>query len=126
MIKVGIDFSQLPIPWVLGLCGDLGSGKTTFVKGLAQGLQCTDEVSSPTFGLIHLYSGPKPLIHCDWYRIETLNEIDRLGWYEILDNYDRIVVEWADKFIERLPTSTLFLYFTIEDQFHKIQVGKIE
>lgn len=126
MVELGKMFSTLNPPWLFALCGDLGTGKTTFVKGVALGLNCKDEVSSPTFAILHHYDGTFPLLHCDWYRIDSVSELDRLGWFELVDSYDRIVVEWADKFLNRLPSYALQLIFTIENQYHRVRVRKME
>ena len=92
---------------VLGLCGDLGAGKTQFVKGLAAGLQYSSEVTSPTFTLIHEYVGGRmPLYHFDFYRLDSEDEVLRLGLEEYLAGDGVCVIEWADKFPTLLPAHT--------------------
>lgn len=124
MIALGRTFAHLTPPWVLALVGDLGTGKTTFVKGLAEGLKCYDEASSPTFSLVHPYEGENPLIHCDWYRLNSSSELDRIGWYELVDTNDRIAIEWADKFPDQVPSLAIYLHFKIEQNVHIVQLGK--
>ena len=84
------------------LRGELGAGKTTLVKGIAEGLQAAshDEVTSPTFTLIHEYRGPGVnVFHVDLYRIETPRELDTLGLDELFtENGNLVLLEWGEKF----------------------------
>lgn len=85
---------------LLGLQGDLGAGKTTFVKGLAAGLGLKekDEVKSPTFVLMHIYPTKIPLYHFDLYRLETDQEMQSTGIDEFVGDRQGITcIEWADK-----------------------------
>ncbi|HEX8295625.1 MAG TPA: tRNA (adenosine(37)-N6)-threonylcarbamoyltransferase complex ATPase subunit type 1 TsaE [Chthoniobacteraceae bacterium] len=97
---------------VLGLCGDLGAGKTHFVKGLCSGLGAAAEVTSPTFTLIHEYRGGRlPLFHFDLYRLEAEDDLLRIGFDEYLDAGGVLALEWADKFPALLPPNTRWLRF---------------
>jgi len=92
---------------VIALTGDLGAGKTHFVKGLALGLGSDAEVTSPTFTLIHEYGGGRlPLFHFDLYRLDEAEEVSRIGFDEYLESDGVCVVEWGDKFPELLPLET--------------------
>lgn len=96
------------------LSGDLGAGKTVFVRGLAQGLGLQVPVSSPTFLLYHRYPGRRILHHLDWYRLNTPAEAEGLGWDEILSDPTGVVaVEWGDRFQRLLPQRSLFLSMTV-------------
>jgi len=97
---------------VLALAGDLGSGKTQFVKGLVAGLGSSALATSPTFTIIHEYPGGRlPLYHFDFFRLGDRQSVARLG----LDDYffgDGIsVIEWADRFRELIPEQARWISF---------------
>ena len=101
---------------VLGLSGELGAGKTHFVKGLAAGLGAECAVTSPTFTLIHEYRGGRvPLFHADWYRIDDEQDLLKIGLDDYLAEDGIVVVEWADKFRNTLPTNTRWLEFRFRE-----------
>ncbi|MDB4358923.1 tRNA (adenosine(37)-N6)-threonylcarbamoyltransferase complex ATPase subunit type 1 TsaE [Verrucomicrobiales bacterium] len=115
MIDAGSSFAEsLEAEDVVALVGDLGAGKTHFSKGVVSGLGAKSDVTSPTFSLVHEYTGGRlPIFHFDFYRIDSSDELIRLGWDEYLDEAGVILVEWADKFPELLPESTIQLHFSI-------------
>jgi tRNA threonylcarbamoyladenosine biosynthesis protein TsaE len=84
------------------LRGELGAGKTTLVKGIAEGLQAAsqDDVTSPTFTLVHEFRGPDVnLFHVDLYRVDTLRELDTLGLDELFaEDGNLVLLEWGEKF----------------------------
>jgi tRNA threonylcarbamoyladenosine biosynthesis protein TsaE len=105
-IEVGRKLAGLlEPPQLLILRGDLGTGKTTLVKGIAQALDAAeaDEVTSPTFTLIHEYDGaregkPVKLFHLDVYRLEGERQLETLGLDELLTPNALVLVEWGEKF----------------------------
>ena len=105
-IEVGRKLAKLlKPPQLLILRGDLGTGKTTLVKGIAQALDAAeaDEVTSPTFTLIHEYDGtqngkPVKLFHLDVYRLEGERQLETLGLDELLTDEALVLVEWGEKF----------------------------
>lgn len=96
---------------VVVLSGPLGSGKTRFVQGLARGLGSRGRVRSPSFGLVHEYSGRVRLIHADLYRLSEA-EADGLGLDELLER-GALAVEWGEKLPARLRADALELSFAI-------------
>lgn len=92
---------------VVALYGDLGAGKTCFVRGLARGLNVRDAVTSPTFALIHEYAGVRPLRHVDLYRIGSVDAASELGLEEMFDGDGVTVVEWAERADALLPARTV-------------------
>jgi tRNA threonylcarbamoyladenosine biosynthesis protein TsaE len=86
---------------VVLLRGNLGAGKTTLVKGIAEGFQAAnaEDVTSPTFTLIHEYRGPEiTLYHVDLYRIDTQRELDTLALDDLMDAKSILLIEWGEKF----------------------------
>jgi tRNA threonylcarbamoyladenosine biosynthesis protein TsaE len=89
---------------VVALDGELGAGKTHFVKGIAAGLGCDGDVTSPTFTLVHEYTGGRlPLFHFDFYRLDSEDETLRIGLDDYLGAGGVVVIEWAGKFPALLP-----------------------
>ena len=99
---------------IVALCGDLGAGKTCFVKGIGKGLNIEDRViNSPTFLICQSYtSGRLPLFHFDLYRLSDFSEIEDIGWYDYLNSDSVIVIEWAEKIREYLISDNV-LWVTI-------------
>ena len=109
---LGVAIEQ---PVTMALSGDLGSGKTAFVQGLAKGLDVSEKyyVTSPTFTLINEYPGRYPLYHVDLYRIEQLIELDDIGLDEVLLADAVIAIEWAEKLSKDALSNHLQLGFEI-------------
>jgi tRNA threonylcarbamoyladenosine biosynthesis protein TsaE len=99
---------ELPLRCVVLLIGNLGAGKTTIAKGIARGLGAAepDEVSSPTYTLIHEY-GEGRLYHIDLYRLDTAREVAALGLDEIFDRDAVVLIEWGERFPELMPADRL-------------------
>jgi tRNA threonylcarbamoyladenosine biosynthesis protein TsaE len=99
---------------VLALVGPLGAGKTTFVQGVARGVEVPSDrhVASPTFALVNEHPGRVPLVHADLYRINDPRELDELG---LADAFDRaaVAIEWLDRFPDAAPTDRLTIEIAI-------------
>src|SRR5947208_4445428 len=91
--------SLLPPPKLVVLRGDLGAGKTTLVKGIAEGFEAAsqEDVTSPTFTLIHEYRGRSAtLYHIDLYRVDTQRELETLGLDDLMDDRSLLLIEWGE------------------------------
>jgi len=124
-IEYGLKFAKkLKGGEIIGLVGDLGGGKTTFVKGLAEGLKVAETITSPTFVILREYNILRPkvhlrgvlsglkLVHIDAYRVETLEDIKSVGIEDYLSRNDVVmVIEWAEKIKEILPEKTKYIHF---------------
>jgi tRNA threonylcarbamoyladenosine biosynthesis protein TsaE len=101
-VAVGRELaSLLTPPSVVVLTGELGAGKTTLVKGIAQGFEAAseDDVTSPTFTLIHEYRGRSAtLYHIDLYRVDTPRELDTLALDDLVNDHSLLLIEWGEKF----------------------------
>jgi tRNA threonylcarbamoyladenosine biosynthesis protein TsaE len=97
----GREFAKtLKLPVLVLLSGDLGSGKTTLTKGIVAGLGAAteDEVTSPTFTLVHVYGKTKKVYHGDLYRIENFHDFETLGLEDIFANPAVVIIEWSERF----------------------------
>ena len=92
-------------PLVVALSGDLGAGKTTLVQAICRGYGVTQEVTSPTFALVHEYAARRsPVYHIDLYRLDGERALTNIGWDEIVgDPHALVLVEWPDRAGSRLP-----------------------
>lgn len=115
-IALGRDLAARAQPGeVWALAGDLGAGKTHFVKGVVQGAGVpASEATSPTFTLVHEYTGGRlPVFHFDFYRLRSAGEALDLGLDEYLENSGLTLIEWADKFPDLLPPDARWFRFEI-------------
>ena len=94
---------------VLFLSGELGSGKTAFCCGLANGLACIDEPASPTYSIVNVYRGPLPLAHFDMYRINTEVDLESSGYFDYLEQGIIVAVEWYENIAEFTAPPTYYI-----------------
>lgn len=109
--------SQGALPYVIELVGDVGAGKTTFTKGLARGLEITEEITSPTFTISKVYENSRgqKLVHYDFYRLENPGIMVEDLFENLQDPQTVTVIEWADTVSEILPANHLRLEILIND-----------
>jgi len=94
----------------IGLSGALGSGKTTLVRALATGAGAApEEVSSPTFALVHRYTGKFPIHHADLFRLGSRDELYATGYFDLLEEEGALLVEWIDRVPSAVPPEWLEL-----------------
>ena len=110
----------IPVGTIVALIGDLGSGKTTFAQGFAEGLDIYETIVSPTFKLVSEYDGEKcKLIHVDTYRLDSIEDFLNICGEDIIRTPGAIIlIEWADKIIDILPPETVQIDF--------LRISKIE
>ncbi|MCP4628095.1 MAG: tRNA (adenosine(37)-N6)-threonylcarbamoyltransferase complex ATPase subunit type 1 TsaE [bacterium] len=121
--KIGRLIDQ---PMSIALIGDLGSGKTAFVQGLARGLGVPPDyyITSPTFTLVNEYPGRLPLFHIDLYRLETVRDLEDIGLDDLLYDQAVLAIEWADRLAENFSTDYLSLHFEIiDDEFRRLNLN---
>ena len=109
---------------VIVFTGGLGVGKTAFCKGIALGLNCIDEVSSPTFAIVNAYRGEQVFAHFDMYRISTLEDLNTCGFYDYIDQDAILAVEWSEniKHLLDFPCISVNIEYVGEEE-RKITIG---
>ncbi len=119
--------SLLEPPLLLLLIGDLGTGKTTFVRGLARGLGISSGVNSPSFALIQEYNGRIPLYHIDLYRLSQPEDLETLGLEEYLSAWAVVAIEWPEIAQPLLTGERLEVRFSLQNddrELHLIAFGQ--
>ena len=111
---IGRLAAAAPAVSCIGLDGPLGAGKTQLTRGIAQGAEVYDDtlVSSPTYVLMNIYDGPKPVRHLDAYRVHSPHEFSEMGFEDLAAGVEGggiLVVEWARRLVELLPADTLWI-----------------
>lgn len=102
---------------VFALTGDLGAGKTQFVKGLVAGLESDAVVTSPTFTIVHEYPGGRlPIYHFDFFRLEDRQRMSQLGLDDYLFGDGVCVIEWADRFQDLIPAQARWIAFEMKSE----------
>ena len=119
---------ELPHRAAVLLIGNLGAGKTTIAKGIVNGLGAAepDEVSSPTFTLIHEYGpehGDARVYHIDLYRLDKPEEVATLGLDEIFDRDAVVLIEWGERFPQLMPADRIEITLTAENEIRRITIA---
>jgi len=117
---LGVLLSRLLEPGdVVTLSGDLGAGKTHFVKGVAEGLEVPEPVTSPTFNILLVHEGRLPLYHFDLYRVEREDQLEDIDLWATLEADGASFIEWGERFPEALPEDRLGIEIHREDPEHR-------
>jgi tRNA threonylcarbamoyladenosine biosynthesis protein TsaE len=127
-VEAGEQFAKgLSSGDVVVLTGGLGSGKTTFTKGIAKGLGVKEwrKVASPTFVIMNSYRGKKTLYHFDFYRLNRVSEISDTGFHELVNGDGISVVEWGEKFKDIFPERTKWLTFKYVNERERLIIIKV-
>ncbi|MBI2428778.1 MAG: tRNA (adenosine(37)-N6)-threonylcarbamoyltransferase complex ATPase subunit type 1 TsaE [Ignavibacteriales bacterium] len=114
-IGAGSSFANRLRPGdVVALYGDLGSGKTRFVKGISLGLGIKEHVTSPTFVVVNEHRGGRiPLYHFDFYRLRSIGELREIGFDEYVEGNGICVFEWAEMISQQLPAKRYDVHLTL-------------
>ncbi|MGE4353935.1 MAG: tRNA (adenosine(37)-N6)-threonylcarbamoyltransferase complex ATPase subunit type 1 TsaE [Oscillospiraceae bacterium] len=112
---------------VIAMYGDLGAGKTAFVRGLARGMGIDTRVSSPTFTIVNEYSGKRELFHFDMYRLASSDELFDIGWEDYLGRSGVCVVEWSENVEDAFDGSEMRIIITkLSDTQRKIWIEEAQ
>lgn len=128
--QLGAKFSKtyLKTGDVVALYGELGSGKTRFVKGICRGLGYLENVSSPSFTIVNEYATKSvKIFHFDFYRVSSASEIVDIGFDDYIYNEGICVIEWADRVRDLLPPDRYDIYLRLGDSYtrREIEIAKI-
>lgn len=118
--RLGVRLGGLLQPGdVLCLVGEMGAGKTVFAAGIGRGWGSTIPLTSPTYNLVHQHQRPTDdaiLYHLDCYRLQSVAEVDTIGFDDMLDSGGILVIEWAERIAEALPTERLWLSLQVVEE----------
>lgn len=93
---------------VIALTGELGAGKTTLAQAICRGYGVAEPVTSPTYAIVHEYTSPhSPVYHIDLYRIERVEELEQIGWSDIMSSHALVIIEWPERAGDLLPADHL-------------------
>lgn len=107
---------QIDPPLIITLEGDLGAGKTTLAKAICQGFGVQDDVTSPTFAIVHEYHAPKsPVFHVDLYRLDKPSDLQNIGWDDIMQADALVLIEWPERAANLLPPNHLPMQLSYVD-----------
>lgn len=119
--------AELSLNTIVTLSGDLGSGKTTFIRGLAEGAAhiAPRQVCSPTFGYLNIYSASKTIYHFDLYRLKSKEEFLAAGFSDFLEAGGICCIEWAELIFPLLPASQIQVTLShLEEDVRKIEIWR--
>ena len=126
--NVGAIFAQsIPNGTVVAMYGDLGAGKTAFVRGMARGMGIDARVNSPTFTIVNEYIGERQLFHFDMYRLGSSDELFDIGWEDYLSRGGVCAVEWTENVEDALEGDEIVVRIDkISDTERRITIGERE
>ena len=124
-VRAGIELaSRLKPGDIVAMYGELGSGKTALVRGIAAGLGLSCRVFSPTFTIVNEYIGPLPLFHFDMYRLGSSDELFEIGWEDYLARGGICAVEWSENVEDAFPPETIRVRFSkTGDESREIRIS---
>ena len=109
-VKAGEGFGERLRPGdVIAFTGELGAGKTAFIRGIARGMKLDSRVSSPTFTIVNEYLGEVPLFHFDMYRLGDADELFEIGWEDYMERGGVCAVEWSENVAGAFPPDTIYV-----------------
>ena len=125
---LGERFAKILTPGtILAYRGDLGAGKTAFTRGLARGLGCREQVTSPTYTIVNEYLGGRlPLFHFDMYRLRSSDDLFDIGWDDYLDRGGICAVEWSENVADAMEDPITVTIEKISENSRRITIERSE
>ena len=123
-INAGKEFALRLLPGDIVACyGDLGAGKTRFIKGICESLGVNEHVASPTFIIVNEYhAGGLHICHFDFYRLASLDELREIGFEEYMNGTTICLIEWADKIADALPQKRYDVHIRLGKDMYSRQI----
>ena len=123
-MSIGFEFSkEIKAGDIIAIEGEIGAGKTTFIKGILKGLGYKGNVNSPTYTLINEYQANSKIIHIDCYREKNINRWIDIGFIDYLNDNNIIIIEWPEYIRKILPSDTIDIYIKhIEESIREIKI----
>ena len=123
--KVGRELAPCLSPGVVvAMFGELGAGKTAFIRGMAQGLGLYARVSSPTFTIVNEYLGDIPLFHFDMYRLKSSEELFEIGWEDYLERGGVCAVEWSENVADAFSPEAVRVHIVkLDENTRRIEIS---
>ena len=119
--------ASLQLPVIVAILGEIGTGKTTLIQSICRGYGVREQVTSPTFALVHEYGGRKgKVFHVDLYRLRGASDLTNIGWDDIINSGSVVLVEWPERAQHRLPQDAIRIELAYVEEDENRRLLKVD